>query len=151
MKIQNYWRIKINMKYKNTLKERVDNYLFKCKNLLFKKRIEYNPDDNEVFNNIDFVAKAMGCSREEHLLHLMMKHMASIVHLVEKMNDPDISQDQYKEIGNMLLNDKLTDSINYSLLIALALQERLDSTSPGAEPFSWYKRDEVIPLEGRVQ
>ena len=132
------------MKYETSLREKVENYLDKCRQILFSKRVEYNTKDDDVFNNVDVVARTLGCSREEHLLHLKMKHTATILHYIERLNDPDISTHQFKEIANRLIDKKLVDDINYSVLIGIAVRKKLEGTIQEEEhsvpeDFSWSK------------
>ena len=93
----------------------VRNRLNKCCTVLASKDKEYSSDDDRL-HNFKVAADMTGCTPEKALWGMWVKHLVSVLDLV---NDPS-SATEY------LLNEKIGDVIDYALLLEGLLRERND-------------------------
>ena len=77
-----------------------------CENTLCKKAAEYDRDSDDRFHSFKVAGELQGESAMKALSGMMCKHTVSIFDLI-KDNDPNVD----------LWTEKITDSINYLLLL----------------------------------
>lgn len=92
--------------------------LNKCNDILFAKNKEYSSDTDRL-HNFKVAARVNGCTPEQALWGMNTKHLVSIMDLVE---DPSKATKE-------MIDEKITDSINYLLLLEALLIERLTNIS----------------------
>ncbi len=89
----------------------------KCLSLLEgKKNVEYTRN-NDKLHNLKAAAKMIGTSPERALLGMWSKHLVSIVDIVNDLDKGTLPEEA-------ILAEKITDSINYLLLLEGLLAER---------------------------
>jgi len=92
-----------------------------CLEVLEKKNVEYSRDEDKLHN---FKRAAMmlqgprfGCEPEDALVGMWVKHITSIMDMVDDLPDlPTFS----------ILREKITDAINYLVLLEALFVERMD-------------------------
>ena len=95
-------------RFKNVIDEQIGN----CMNILWVKAKEYATDDR--LHNFKSAAGLMNCDPKEALNGMMVKHIVSV---------SDMCRDGKKHSMD-IWNEKITDSINYLLLLkALIVEE----------------------------
>ena len=90
----------------------VDNQIKTCVEILDSKSSEY-AEDGDRLHNFKIAAKLQECSVQQALAGMMAKHTISIYDMCRSRGTP------YEEIKN----EKITDSINYLLLLKASLVE----------------------------
>lgn len=85
-----------------------------CRNMLVKKADEYASDTDQL-HNFKVGARLLDTTPEKALFGMMAKHLISVMDLI---NDPSKAT-QY------LINEKISDNINYLILLEALLTERL--------------------------
>jgi hypothetical protein len=84
------------------------------KNVLINKNKEYANDD-DVFEHFKDAAKSDDCTQEQALWGMFLKHYISVKNMAK---NPDVSYSHF------YINEKITDAINYFILLKGMLYER---------------------------
>ena len=93
--------------------EMVNNQIELCKKTLLKKAKEYATEDR--LHNFKVAAELQEISPEQALAGMMAKHTVSIYDMCNSPNPIDYPIE--------LWDEKITDSINYLLLLAAVIRE----------------------------
>jgi|Deesub1362A_J573_1020465.scaffolds.fasta_scaffold43725_2 hypothetical protein len=101
--------------FENVFKKRVE----KLNQVLIKKAGEYSRGGDRL-SNFKKAAGALGCSPESALLGMWMKHVISITDLVSDIESGKVAEYE-------LWDEKITDAINYLILLEALVLERLNS------------------------
>ena len=98
--------------------EIVEDQLIRCKNILISKGVEYteNEDTDDRLHSFTVAAVLEGITPKEALAGMMVKHTVSIY---DMCRDP-----QYHSLDKW--HEKITDHINYLLLLAAMVEEEVD-------------------------
>lgn len=110
----------------------VDEQLTHCKNVLLNKAEEYATEDR--LHNFKVAAGLRECTPQEALAGMMAKHTVSVYDLCKK-DDFSVEWD--------LWNEKLTDHINYLLLLRAVV---LDGRSNLAQPATVEREPEATEV-----
>ena len=84
-----------------------------CNSLLTSKSKEYSRNGDRLWN-FKLSAKIQGITQEEALRGMMVKHWVSVLDLI---SDP-------QSVTTKLLDDKISDVVNYAILLEACLLER---------------------------
>ena len=104
-------------------KEVVGDQLDRCLEILDKKSFEY-AEDGDRLHNFKVAASLQECSVQQALSGMMAKHTISIYDLCRSNS----------EVSKELWDEKITDSINYLLLLKASLIEGMkDRVGPGTD------------------
>lgn len=98
----------------NTFNEIVQEQLNYCIELLGVKNTEYSPDERDRLHTFEVAAALQGCSRKEALAGMMAKHSVSVYDMCQ---GGSYSKEKWIE--------KITDSINYLLLLRAMIEEEI--------------------------
>lgn len=93
----------------------IENQINLCKDILIDKAREYATDDR--LHNFKVAAELQGCSPKEALIGMMAKHTVSIYDLTCLS----------REVSMGMWSEKITDNINYLLLLRAVIQEEMDA------------------------
>jgi len=91
----------------------------KIEKVLNKKELEYSKDDDRLYN-FKRAARILNCTPEKALLGHLSKHLVSLLDIIE--NIKDYSKDEVKWI----CDERITDTINYLLLLEALIKERFN-------------------------
>ena len=94
----------------------VQQQLTKCQQLLVSKGIEYQAGDIDVLHNFKVAGRVRNITPERALLGMELKHYVSIMDIVDNIENSLPSLDK--------LDEKITDEINYLLLLNALILER---------------------------
>lgn len=94
----------------------VDARIAVCNQTLGRKATEYATDDR--LHNFKVAAALQGIEPETALLGMWAKHIVSVVDIVNKIEREGIIP------SKELLSEKITDVINYPLLLEALIEER---------------------------
>ena len=98
----------------NDFEKVIEEQIKKCKDILIDKSKEYARDDDRL-HNFKNAAGIMGCDPKEALAGMMAKHTISVYDMCRDGEDHSIG----------LWNEKITDHINYLLLLkAIIIEEK---------------------------
>lgn len=103
------------MNFNEVVEERIN----KIRQVLVKKEEEY-AKGNDRFHNFNVAARTLNCSPERALLGMMMKHVVSVLDIIETIDD--LSQ---PPLQIYLIDEKIGDNINYLILLEGMLLKRL--------------------------
>jgi hypothetical protein len=95
----------------------VEEQLAKCQGMLVSKREEYVMGTNDVLHNFKQAANLRDCTVRQALGGMMVKHTVSVFDMIEAERTYDMAT----------WNEKITDSINYLLLLRAVVQEESDT------------------------
>jgi hypothetical protein len=95
----------------------VDARFFVCRTSLGQKSNEYSRNGDKL-HNFKRAGAMLSCTPEEALLGMVAKHQISIMDIVDDIADGLLPTDEK-------LSEKMTDSINYLLLLEGLIRERL--------------------------
>lgn len=84
-----------------------------CKRVLIEKSVEYNKDKDERLDCFKAAAKLTGVALKEAVAGMMIKHTVSIYQMIS--DGKHYSQEKWDE--------KITDHINYLLILKAAVME----------------------------
>lgn len=101
--------------------------------ILGNKAAEY-ADDTERLHNFKVIAELQGISTHQAVVNLMAKHTVSIF---------DLAQRPVDEVTENLWNEKITDHINYLILLQAALAEERKEAAEQAS----FPNEDLIGLE----
>lgn len=110
-----------------------------CEDVLINKAKEYS-DDSDRLHNFKNAAGMMGCDAKEALSGMMAKHTISVYDMCRNGKDYPIE----------LWNEKITDHINYLLLLkAVVIEEKHGIKIPSVPVFGTYYglMEKVHPVE----
>lgn len=97
------------------------------KKVLIKKGEEYTRG-NDRFSNFKRMAAALGCTPEKALVGAWIKHIASILDMVDDLERMvklcDDRKYTHKELNLKLWDEKIGDAINYLILLRALIIER---------------------------
>lgn len=85
-----------------------------CQTLLISKGKEYSRNGDRLWN-FKAAAAMKGCTPEEALMGMLLKHWVSIMDMVAEPGKVTVN----------MIDDKLSDNINYSLLLEGLFLERM--------------------------
>lgn len=92
----------------------IEHRLSHCKMLLTKKGLEYAPVDR--LANFKRAGKLLNCSPAKALIGMKAKHDVSILDIVDKI-------ERNEKISYEMLQEKISDTINYLLLLEAIIRE----------------------------
>ena len=95
----------------------LENTINNCTNVLGFKAGEYATEDR--LHNFKVAANIQNCTPITALAGMMAKHTVSVYDLIQR-------HEQGEAIALDLWSEKITDSINYLLLLSALIQEHLD-------------------------
>lgn len=96
----------------------VEKQLENCKNTLVVKAKEYRRNENPM-HNFDRAASILNCSREQAIMGMAMKHLVSILDLVDD-TDLGIYPSQ------AMLDEKIGDAMNYLILLKASFMDNVN-------------------------
>lgn len=122
----------------------------RCENTLCKKADEYAVDDDRL-HNFKVAAEIQNCLPTTALGGMMAKHTVSVYDMIRGLEEG-------KGYPVELWNEKITDSINYLLLLAAAVRENEESfteckyfdvakAEPGEDRLDFLRRLNDLALE----
>lgn len=102
--------------------EVLDNRLKLTSEVLSSKAEEYASDKDRM-HNFKKAARLGECSPERALLGMMMKHIVSVLDLVDRTDD--VGPNEIRKCATKeYIEEKIGDSINYLILLEAMLKER---------------------------
>lgn len=105
---------------KTKFDECIENRIHKIREILSAKAGEYATDYNR-FHNFDVAARILDCTPEQALRSIMIKHIVSVLDLVQGAEEVD-------QTKAAVIDEKIGDTINYLILLEGLLLRRLEST-----------------------
>lgn len=99
--------------FNKVVQERFD----KCKEVLGRKGNEYSNNNDRLYN-FKIAAKIQGGSPEKALLGMMVKHLVSVIDIINYVDKYNLS------VNDDLIDEKLGDTINYIVLLEGLIKER---------------------------
>lgn len=86
-------------------------------NLLIIKGNEYSPDHNDRFHNFRMGARILGVQKEQVMMMYATKHMASILDIINNVNNriPDAEK----------ITEKFNDMISYLIIMKASLLKEI--------------------------
>ena len=110
------------MEKDNTMLKAIYKQMDRCNDILKKKFKEYG-NHEDPFWHFERSAGLLGGTRELALMHLFAKHLTCIVEMAEDPNSYSTGQ----------WNEKLTDAINYLLILSAMVDETCGEDVPEVE------------------
>lgn len=86
-----------------------------CMDLMCGKKNEEYSRNNDKLHNFKVAGRILNCSPEEALKGMMIKHLVSIFDIIDDL--PKLPDEE-------ILNEKITDSLNYIVLLEALIKER---------------------------
>lgn len=108
--------------------ELLDEIIERIKKVLSSKSAEYSSDVDKLYNFVR-ASEATRCSPEKALQGMWMKHLISIFDMIDKIEKAD-KEYNYAFVSHpdgitkKLVEEKITDAINYLILLEAQLKER---------------------------
>jgi hypothetical protein len=102
----------------DTFNKLVESRLATCKEILIKKDKEYSSDTDRLHNFV-VAGRMLGCTPIKALNGMMIKHSVSVSDIFTKME-----ADPLYRPSKDLIDDKITDVINYLLLAEGLMEDR---------------------------
>ena len=90
---------------------------------LIEKAKEYAKNENRM-HNFDKAANITGECREKALFGFFLKHLVSIMDIIENINEDTSLPSQ------AVTDEKIGDCVNYLLLLEASIQDRRDRNQP---------------------
>lgn len=103
----------------------VEHRLSECKRILIEKAKEYAKGDDDRMHNFNRAAQITGECREKALFGFFLKHLVSVMDIVDDMN----KNSQYVP-SRALTEEKIGDAINYLLLLEASIEDKRDQQKP---------------------
>jgi hypothetical protein len=101
----------------------IEHRLSECKRILIEKAKEYAKGDDDRMWNFNKAAQITGECREKALFGFFLKHLVSIMDIVDDMNkNPNYIP------SKLLTEEKITDSLNYLLLLEASIEDKRNKT-----------------------
>lgn len=94
----------------------ITNRIEKIKEVLVKKSAEYIRRDDKLYN-FNRASAVLDVSRESYLMNLSMKHIQSVIDMVEDIDNGKLHSNEYIE-------EKIGDIINYMIILEISLKQR---------------------------
>lgn len=111
----------------------VDEQLKKCNSVLFAKACEYATADR--LHNFKVAAGLQNCTPEQALGGMMAKHTVSVYDMIRDGRQHNLE----------LWDEKITDSINYLLLLRALVEERHGISERLDKHTTWPEKKEPKP------
>lgn len=92
--------------------EIITKQLDKCLNVMTGKRKEYSPNEDRL-HNFHVAQHILNCNTKQAIAGMMAKHTVSVYDMCNSGEDYPVE----------LWEEKITDSINYMLLLRIAVEE----------------------------
>ena len=109
-----------------------------CRRMLTNKAREY-ADDSDRMHNFKLAAKLAQTTSAKALAGMMIKHTVSIYNMLEGERPvTDYTEEQWTE--------KITDHINYLILLKALITEEVHAETVGMEPL--FVHNTTIPIAG---
>ena len=102
------------MKFEDVVSLRIE----KIKSVLCEKAKEYAKDGDR-FHNFNVAARMLGITPERALKGMMLKHEVSVNDLIEMAGTTP------EKLDAKVINEKITDNINYLILLEGMLYKRI--------------------------
>lgn len=103
----------------------IEHRLSECKRILIEKAKEYAKGDDDRMHNFNRAAQITGECREKALFGFFLKHLVSVMDIVDDMNNNS------KYIPNKpLVEEKIGDAVNYLLLLEASIEDKRNKTIP---------------------
>lgn len=93
--------------------------LNECKRVLIEKAKEYAKGDEDRLHNFNRAAAITGQSRERCLFGFALKHLVSVMDIIDTIEEGDIPRRD-------LTQEKIGDLINYLLLLEASIEDKRD-------------------------
>ena len=104
--------------------DRVIEYrLSECKRVLIEKAKEYAKGDDDRMHNFNRAAQVTGECREKALFGFFLKHLVSVMDIIDEMNKNHMPNQD-------LVEEKIGDSINYLLLLEASIEDKRNKNLP---------------------
>ena len=101
----------------------IEHRLSECKRILIEKAKEYAKGDDDRMHNFNRAAQVTGECREKALFGFFLKHLVSVMDIVDNMNkNPNYIP------AKPLVEEKITDSLNYLLLLEASIEDKRNKT-----------------------
>ena len=103
----------------------------RCKEIirvLSSKAEEYASNDDRM-HNFNVAGRVLGTSPEKALFGMLMKHIVSVMDLVDKA-EVDNTKGKAVSVSCELIDEKIGDTINYMILLEALLKKRFTFVSP---------------------
>lgn len=103
----------------------VNHRLDECKRILIEKAKEYAKGDDDRLHNFNKAAQITGECREKALFGFFLKHLVSVIDIVDNMNlDPKYIP------SKPLTEEKIGDAVNYLLLLEASIEDKRSIKNP---------------------
>lgn len=103
----------------------VNHRLDECKRVLIEKAKEYAKGDEDRMHNFNRAAQITGECREKALFGFFLKHLVSVMDIVDDMNNnPNYVPNK------ALTEEKIGDAINYLLLLEASIEDKRNKKLP---------------------
>lgn len=103
----------------------VNHRLEECKKVLIEKAKEYAKGDEDRMHNFNRAAQITGECREKALFGFFLKHLVSVMDIVDDMNNnPNYVPNK------ALVEEKIGDAINYLLLLEASIEDKRNKKLP---------------------
>ena len=96
----------------------IENQIERSMDVLIEKNNEYGAN-NDRLHNFRVAAELQNCTMEQALAGMMCKHTISIYDMIQGLSD-----DEKRKYPLELWEEKITDNINYLLLLKAVVEER---------------------------
>jgi hypothetical protein len=103
----------------------VEHRLSESKRVLIEKAKEYAKDEDDKLHNFNRAAQITGECREKALFGFFLKHLVSVMDIVDEMN----AKSTYIP-NKALVEEKIGDSINYLLLLEASIEDKRNKSLP---------------------
>lgn len=103
----------------------VNHRLDESKRILIEKAKEYAKGDDDRMHNFNRAAQITGECREKALFGFFLKHLVSVMDIVDDMN----KNSNYIP-AKPLVEEKIGDSINYLLLLEASIEDKRNKNLP---------------------
>jgi hypothetical protein len=96
--------------------------LNQVRSILIRKNEEYS-NDEDALEHFKRASEILRCSAEEALVGMQAKHITSILELVDVISL--LEEGEKLEVNEDYIEEKITDVINYFILLEALIKERL--------------------------
>jgi len=101
----------------------IEHRLSECRKVLIEKAKEYAKDEDDKLHNFNRAAQVTGECREKALFGFFLKHLVSVMDIIDEMNKDHIP-------NRSLVEEKIGDSINYLLLLEASIEDKRNKSLP---------------------
>jgi len=99
--------------------ELLDKIHSRIDNTLANKGDEYSTNENKL-HNFDKAGRMSNQTREKALMGMLLKHQVSLDDIVEKLDNDELPTVE-------ILEEKITDTLNYYILLEACIKDRINS------------------------